>query len=58
MVQYYKDMWPRCSHVLSPLTEADTRPKGKNKLWNETLESPFKELKHMVSAKTLLSYPD
>ena len=51
------DMWFRCSHVLSPLTEAATGPKGRMKLWNETLEKAFKEQKHMVSVKTLLSYP-
>ena len=28
------------------------------KLWNDALESSFKELKRMVSAETLLSYPD
>ena len=26
-------------------------------LWNDALESSFKELKHMVYDKTLLSYP-
>ena len=27
-------------------------------LWNDAPESSFKELKHMVYAKTLISYPD
>ena len=28
------------------------------KLWNDALESSFKELKCMVSAEMLLNYPD
>ena len=58
MVQYYRDMWPRRSHVLAPLTEAASSPKGRKILWNDALESSFKELKCMVSAETLMSYPD
>ena len=51
-------MWPRRSHVLAPLTEAASGPKGRKILWNDTLENYFKELKRMVSAETLLSYRD
>ena len=57
MVYYYRDMWPRRSHILAPLTEADSGPKGKKIVWNDTSEISFKELKRMVSAKTLLSNP-
>ena len=41
-------MWPRWSHVLVSFTEAK----------NDALESSFKEIKSMVSAETLRSYPD
>ena len=58
MVQYYRDMWPRWSHVLDPLTEPYRGPKGRNILWNDALESSFKELERMISSETLLSYPD
>ena len=51
-------MWPRRSHVLAPLKEAASGPKGRKILWNDALESYFKELNHMVSAEILLSYPD
>ena len=51
-------MWPRRSHVLSPLTDAASGPKGRNILWNDAFEIYFKELKRMVSAENLLSYLD
>ena len=49
MVQYYRDMWPRLSHLLAPLTEAARSSKGRNIIWNDTLESSFKDLKCMIS---------
>ena len=42
MFQYYRDMWPRRSHILAPLTEATRGPKGGKILWNDALESYFK----------------
>ena len=56
VVQYYRYIWPSRSHILYPLTEAYSGPKGKKILWKDVLESPFKELKCVVSAETLLSY--
>ena len=58
MVQYYRDMCPRGSHVLAPLTVAASDPKVRKILWNDALESFFKEMKRIVSAKNLLSYTD
>ena len=58
MVQYYRNMYPRRSHVLVPLKEAVSDPKGEKILWNDALESSFKELKCMVSKEIMLSYPD
>ena len=58
MVQYYMNMWPRWYHALALLIEVAISPKGRKILWNYALEESFKELNHMVSAETLLNYPD
>ena len=52
------DMRPRRYHILSPLAEVGSGPKGRTILWNDALENSFKEIKCMVSAETLFSYPD
>ena len=57
MVQYYRDIWTRRSHILAPLTEAASGPKCLKILWNYALESYFKELKRIVFAEMLLGYP-
>ena len=57
MVQYYREIWPWRSHKLDPLTKAASGPKGRKILWNDALESSFKELKRIVFADMLLSYP-
>ena len=57
MVQYYKDMCTRCSHILATRTEAAIEPKDKKILCNDALETYFKELNYMVSSEMLLSYP-
>ena len=56
MMHYYRYMCPRRSRVLSPLVEAASGPKVRKILSNDALESSFKELNRMISAKTLLSY--
>ena len=58
MVQYYCDMWKSRSHILVPLIEASGGPKGSKITWTDELEHAFNNLKEMVSAETLLNYPD
>ena len=42
MFQYYRNMCPRWSHILAPVTEAASGPKGRKILWDDALESSFK----------------
>ena len=59
MVQFYKHMWKRRSHILTPLIEATKIGKKKALIqWNDKLEQAFKSLKDVVASETLLSYPD
>ena len=57
MVQYYRDVCPRRSHILPPLKEADSRHKVREIIWKYAIENSFKELKSMASAENLLSFP-
>jgi hypothetical protein len=62
MIQYYRDIWRRRSHILSPLTQliGGEKSKVKNKViqWNEECEQAFTDLKKMVAQETMLAYPD
>jgi len=58
MVQYYRDLWPRRSHLLTPFTEISSGPKGKKISWNDELEQAFNDTKAMICKETLLIYPD
>ena len=58
MVQYYRDICPRWSQILSPLTEAASCPKYSFVCGIMNLEIYLKELKCMVSSETLIIYPD
>ena len=54
LVNYYRDMWPRRSHTLAPLTELA----GKKFLWEERHETAFQAMKSIVAANALLACPD
>jgi hypothetical protein len=58
MVQYYRDMWRRRSHIISPLTEVSSGPENKKLTWTDDLKKAFHELNQMVARETLLNYPD
>ena len=57
MVQFYRDMWQRRSHILAPLT--DLVGKGKKKLaWTDIHQKAFDEMKSVMAQETILNYPD
>ena len=54
-INYYRDMWPWCSHLLKPLT--DLMGKGKW-VWNDKHQKAFEEMKAFIAADALMQYSD
>ena len=56
LVNYYKDMWAKISHLLQPLTALMSN-KVKFK-WTEVEQKAFYKIKWIVTCDALLTYPD
>jgi len=56
MVNYYRDMWKRRSHVLAPLSGM-VSPEAKF-VWGPEQQKAFKEIKTLMSRETILRFPD
>ena len=55
MVTYYRDMWPKRSHILSPFTELMGSKEYK---WGPPQEKAFNQMKAVIAKDTLLEYAD
>ncbi len=56
MVNYYRDMWQRRSHILTPLTQyASDKIKFK---WTPEMQAAFDEIKCVIARETMLAFPD
>ena len=54
-VTYYRDMWPKRSHILTPLTELT----GKGAfVWESKHQKAFAAMKALMAADALLAYPN
>ncbi len=62
MVNYYRDMWPHRSQILSPLTAKIGAPikgvKASPFKWTPEMQKPFEEMKALMAAEVLCDYPD
>jgi transposase InsO family protein len=60
LINWYRDFWPRRSHLLSPFTQLIRGLKEKKAPveWNDHLEKCFQEVKQVIAADALCAYPD
>jgi transposase InsO family protein len=55
MVNYYRDMWRRRSHLLAPLSALTSKDKPWK--WGPEQQEAFEEVKKVISKETLLAFP-
>jgi RNase H-like domain found in reverse transcriptase/Reverse transcriptase (RNA-dependent DNA polymerase) len=59
LINYYRDMWKRRSHILTPLTELTKVTRGSILFkWDEVHEKAFQEIKKLMSKNTMVFFPD
>jgi transposase InsO family protein len=56
LVNYYRDMWRRRSHVLAPLTALCSD--SKKWVWGEEQRKAFTQVKQILSKEAILAFPD
>ena len=56
MVNFYRDMWPRRSQILAPLTALTSE--GVPFTWTSVHDKAFQEMKQVMARETLLAFPD
>ena len=54
-VTYYRNMWPRRSHLLAPLSDLTGKA---NFIWTDACEKAFLTMKSILSTDVLLAYPN
>ena len=56
IVNYYRDMWVKRSHVLAPLAELTS--KTKKFVWGPKQQAAFETAKKIIAREVILAYPD
>ena len=66
IIQYYRDLWNKRSHILAPLTSLvgecgknkNSKTKAKKFKWLPIHQQAFDEMKRVVSREVTVAYPD
>ena len=54
-VNYYRDMWTKQAHILSPLSDESGK---KTFHWTDEMDKSFKQMKDILIADALMAYPN
>ena len=58
MVNFYRDMWKRHSHILAPLNKLAGKKGKMNWYWGPAEQKAFMEAKRMLADEAKLAFPD
>ena len=58
MVNYYRYMWPRRTHMLTPFTALSSGPRKQKVEWITELNFAFKQLKTVLAKDALIAFPN
>ena len=55
VVNYYRNMWPKQTHTLSPLSDESGK---KTFHWTDEMDKAFLQIKAILSMDALMAYPN
>ena len=58
MVNFYRDVWPKRSHILAPLNKLSSKTGKTHWQWTKIHQQAFEEAKEMLCKHAMLAYPD
>jgi hypothetical protein len=55
-INYYRDMWPSCAHILKPLTDLSGLKKRAPIKWTNEMQQAFDKMRLLMAADALAAY--
>jgi hypothetical protein len=57
-INYYRDMWRSCAHILKPLTDQLGLKKKAPIKWTDEMQKSFYKVHLLMAANAVAAYPD
>jgi hypothetical protein len=57
-INYYRDMWPSCAHILKQLIDESSLKKRAPIKWTDDMQQAFNKMLLLMAAGALAAYPD